>query len=48
MGEVKKLNVIVTGTIRGIVRQANEENIKKEDIVTILKDRDQFILIYYK
>lgn len=35
-------------TIRGIVRSANEERIKKEDIVSLLKENGQFVLIYFK
>lgn len=43
-----KLNVMAAPTIRAIVRFANEENIKREDIVTIIKDNGQFLLLYYK
>ena len=35
-------------TIRGIVRSANEEGIKREDIVSLLKENGQFVLIYFK
>lgn len=47
MGE-NQLNVIAAPTIRAIVRFANEESIKKEDIVAIIKDNGQFLLLYYK
>ena len=40
---------VLTGvTIRGIVKAANEEGIKKEDIVSLLKENGQFVLIYFK
>ena len=35
-------------TIREIVRTANEEGIKREDIVSLLKEGGQFVLVYYK
>lgn len=41
------MTVIVANTIREIVKTANESKIKKDDIVTILKEGNQFILIYY-
>lgn len=39
---------LVANTIRGIVRTANEEEIKREDIVSLLKENGQFVLVYYK
>ena len=41
--------IVVLGftTIRGIVRLANEEGIKREDIVSLLKENGQFVLIYF-
>lgn len=42
------MTAITNSTIRGIVRAANEENIKREDIVSLLKDNGQFILVYFK
>ena len=35
-------------TIRENVRTANEEGIKREDIVSLLKENGQFVLVYYK
>ena len=35
-------------TIRGIVRSANEERIKRENIVSLLKENGQFVLIYFR
>ena len=44
-----QIMTVLTGvTIRGIVKVANEEGIKKEDIVSLLKENGQFVLIYFK
>lgn len=51
MGENKiktHMTVMVDTTIRGIVRAVNEEEIKKEDIVSLLKENGQYVLIYFK
>ena len=42
------MTALTDTTIRGIVRSANEEGIKREDIVSILKENGQFVLMYYK
>lgn len=42
------MTVLTDTTIRGIVRAANEERIKKENIVSLLKENGQFVLIYYR
>lgn len=42
------MTVLTSSTLRGIIRTANEENIKRENVVTLLKDNGQFVLIYYK
>ena len=42
------MTVMVANTIREIVRTANEEGIKREDIVSLLNENGQFVLIYYK
>lgn len=39
---------LAANTIREIVRTANEEEIKREDIVSLLKENGQFVLVYYK
>lgn len=48
----KEIHQIMTAmaadTIREIVRTANEEGIKREDIVSLLKENGQFVLVYYK
>ena len=47
--EVHKVMTALTDlTIRGIVRSANEEGIKREDIVSLLKENGQFVLIYFR
>ncbi len=42
------MTAIVADTIREIVRISNEEGIKREDIVSLLKENGQFVLVYYK
>lgn len=39
---------MAANTIREIVKTANEEGIKREDIVSLLKENGQFVLVYYK
>lgn len=46
--KVKSMAVLITQTIRGIVNTANEEGIKKEDIVSLIRENGQYMLIYYK
>lgn len=50
MGEDKNTKVmyaIYGDTIREIVRQSNELDIQREEIVSLIKDGGQFILTYY-
>lgn len=42
------MTALTDTTIRGIVRSANEEGIKREDIVSLLKENGQFVLVYFK
>lgn len=47
--EVNQVMTALTDTtIRGIVRSANEEGIKRGDIVSLLKENGQFVLIYFR
>lgn len=47
--EVHQVMTALTGTtIRGIIKSANEEEVKREDIVSLLKENGQFVLIYFK
>lgn len=43
-----KMEVIIDTTIRGIVRSVNELSLRREDIVSLLKESGQFILVYFK
>ena len=42
------MTVLTDITIRGIVKSVNEEGIKKEDIISLLKENGQFVLVYFK
>lgn len=42
------MTAITDTTIKGIVKSANELGIKREDIVSLLKENGQFVLIYFK
>lgn len=42
------MTAITNDTIRGIVKIANEEGIKREDIVSLLKENGQFVLVYFR
>ena len=42
------MTALTSATVRGIVRLANDEGIKREDIVSLLKENGQFVLIYFK
>ena len=35
-------------TIRDIVKSSNELGIRREDIVSLLRENGQYVLIYYK
>ena len=42
------MTALTATTIRGIVNSANEVGIKREDIVSLLKENGQFVLTYLK
>lgn len=42
------MHAIYNTTIRGIIKDANEEEIKREDVVSLLKEGGQYVLIYFK
>lgn len=44
----KIMTAFTATTIRGIVNSANEVGIKREDIVSLLKENGQFVLVYFK
>lgn len=43
----KAMNAIAASTIREIVRKANEKEIRQEDVVSLVRDGNQFVLVYY-
>lgn len=46
--EAQIMTAITNTTIRGIVNNANEIEIKRENIVSLLKENGQFVLVYFK
>lgn len=38
---------LTADNLRGIVKEANSLGIKREDIVSLLEERGQYVLIYY-
>ena len=44
----KKMKILVVTNITEIVKYVNEENIMKEDVISLLKDNGQWMLVYYK
>lgn len=46
MGE-KKIKVLAAERLRALVALAQEADIKKDDVVTIMKDGGQFMMVYY-
>lgn len=43
----KIMTAIAALTIRELVNTANEYGIKREDVITIVKDNGQYVLIHY-
>lgn len=43
----KVMMAITSPTIRGIVEASRELNIQREDIVSLTKEDNQYILVYY-
>lgn len=39
---------LATESIRDLVDAVHEENILKENIVTIFKDKERYVIFYYK
>lgn len=46
--DTQELKVIQSYSIRGIVEQVNAGNIKKEDILQLLKENEAFFLLYFQ
>lgn len=47
-GTHQTMTVFAGNTLREIVNTANKEGIKREDIVSLLRDNGQFWLVYFK
>lgn len=45
--EYKFMKALTSQTIRELVKAANEIGIRRDDIVSLVKEGGQFILIYY-
>ena len=46
--EKKVMLAITAKNMRDLVTKSNKEGVQKEDIVSILKEGEQFVLTYYK
>lgn len=44
----KVMTAITAPTIRAIVNSANELSIKREDIITLTKESNEYTLVYYE
>lgn len=44
----QSLSVLISPTIRGLIRDANDLELTKENIISLMKEGGQFILIYFK
>lgn len=44
----QEMRILVVTNIAEVVKYVNEEDIKKEDIISLLKDNGQWMLVYYK
>lgn len=42
------MTVIIAPTVRGLIKEANEKGVKKENIVSLLKENGQFMLVYFE
>ena len=45
---MKKLDVIYENSLRDLVEHVNHDGIQKEGIVNILKEEENYILLYYR
>ena len=46
--EGKVITAISAANIRQLVTKANNLNVKREDIVSLVKENGSFILVYYR
>lgn len=47
-GDSSKMNVFSGNTLREVINYANSHSLRRENIISILKENGQFWLIYYK
>lgn len=45
---MKELKVLQSNYLRDIVAQVNQMGLQKDDILTILKNEETFLLLYFK
>jgi hypothetical protein len=48
MEEKKSMKAIIAKNVRGIVIQANELQLQKEDVLSLSKLGEEYVLIYFK
>lgn len=48
MKEEKNIMAMSAESLRILINAANKEKITKEDIITLTKENNEFVLIYYK
>lgn len=46
--EVKFMSCFTVDNIKHIVKEVNNRNIRKDDLVNILYDNNQYYVLYYK
>ena len=42
------MRVMMFDTIRGVVTEANDRGIKREQVVAFFRDVDKYVLVYYE
>ena len=45
VGEI--MSVLVSPTLRDLVNAANVAGVPRDKVVTVMRDGDQFVLVYY-
>lgn len=44
----QRLAALSSMTLRGLIQKANDEHVVKDDVVTVLRENEVFVLLYYK
>lgn len=44
----KKMSVIMADTIRALVEYAVDNNVDKDDLVSLMKEDEHYVLVFYK